>query len=168
MATKKTDDEEVVVSTKKFKSNDLIPCRSMVCGGLYITGAKTKFPYSWADYGDVQDVEYQDLNHMVRSRKDKSIYTPRIIVEDEDFINQNAQLKEFYDSLYTTTDLREIIDLPVAKMKSVVEKLPEGAKNSLKGIVSTMIDDNRLDSVQKIKVLDEIFGTQMLLALVGQ
>lgn len=168
MTTKKTTTEGTEISTKKFKNSDLIPCRSLVSGGLYITGYKTKIPYSWADYGDVQDVEYQDLIHMVRTRQDRSIYTPRIIIEDDDFVEQNNQLKEFYDSLYTTKDLREIVELPLEKMKNVVKKLPSGAQNSLKSIVSTMIDEHRLDSVQKIKALDEIFGTQMFLTLVEE
>lgn len=160
--------EEYVPEPRKYNPEDLIPCRSMVSGGLYIEGDRSKFTYSWADYGDVNDVEYRDLIYMVRTNGNKSIYEPRIIVEDEEFINQNPSLKKFYDSLYTTTDLIGILDLPENRMKEVVESLPIGCKNALKGIVSTMIDDNRLDSIGKIKTLDSIFGTNMLLTLVRE
>lgn len=157
--------EETVIEPRVFEPTDLIPCRSIVSGPLYIEGARTKALYSWADYDDVQDVEYQDLIYMVRSRDNVNIYYPRIIVLDEEFIAQSKALTDLYNSMYTTVDLRDIIKLPIRRMIEEVEKLPNGAKESLKGIVSTMIDGHELDSVQKIKALDEIFGTKNLLTL---
>lgn len=159
---------EYVPEPRKYNPEDLIPCRSMVSGGLYIEGERSKFTYSWADYGDVNEIEYRDLIYMVRTNGNKNIYEPRIIIEDEEFISQNPTLKNFYDSMYTTTNLIDILSLPENKMKEVVKDLPIGCKNALKGIASTMIDDHRLDSVGKIKALDSIFGTNMLLTLVQE
>ena len=113
-------------------------------------------------------MEYRDLVYLVRTREDVNIYSPRIIIEDEDFIEQNKSVKDFYDSMYTTGDLNDILLLPVSDMKSAIEQLPSGAKEAIKGIASTMINSHILDSVQKIKVLDEIFGTNMLLTLVQE
>ena len=151
-----------------FAPEDTIPCRSLVSGGLYIEGSRSHILYSWADCGDVVDVEYRDLVYLVRTREDVNIYSPRIIIEDEDFIEQNKSVKDFYDSMYTTGDLNDILLLPISDMKSAIEQLPRGAKESIKGIASTMINSHILDSVQKIKVLDEIFGTNMLLTLVQE
>ena len=169
MATKAvSEDKEVKVTERKYKNSDLIPCRSIVSGGLYIEGSRSKILYSWADYGDVIEMEYQDLIYMVRTRANTDIYEPRIIIEDEEFVRQNKSLEELYDSLYSTKDLKEILKMPIPKMKQEIEKLPSGVKNAIKGIASTMIDAHTLDSVQKIKTLDEIFGTQMLLTLVQE
>lgn len=165
---KEANVENEVIKEKVFSNSDIIPCRSLVSGPLYVEGARTKIIYSWADYGDIQDVEYQDLIYMVRSRGNSDIYDPRLIIEDDDFIAQNKSLSELYDSLYSMKDLRDIIELPIAQMMSELEKLPKGAKDALKGIASTMIDSHALDSVQKIKALDEFFGTQMLLTLVQE
>lgn len=157
-----------IITEKKarvFEQEDLIPCRSIISGGLYIEGMRSKVLYTWADYNDIVEVEYRDLIYMVRTREDANIYTPRIIIEDDDFIEQNKFVKDLYDSMYTTSDLRDIIHLPINQMKAEINKLPGGIKNSLKGIASTMIDSHALDSVQKIKALDEFFGTQMLLTL---
>lgn len=150
---------------KTYDQQDLIPCRSMISGPLYITGSRSGILYTWADYNDVQDVEYRDLIYMVRSPQDKNIYSPRIVVEDDEFVDQNKNLKSLYDSLYTTGDLRDITKLPVKQMVDAVNKLPSGAKESFKGLVSTMIDAHQLDSVQKIKAIDDIFGTRLLLTL---
>ena len=50
-------------------------------------------------------------------------------------------------------------------MKKSIASLPEGAKDSIKTIAATMVDNGTLDSVRKVKVLDEIFGTEMLLKI---
>lgn len=157
-----------VVEEKIFNPEDTIPCRSIVSGGLYIEGSRSHILYSWADCGDVEDVEYRDLIYLVRTRANTNIYSPRIIIEDEDFINQNKSVKDFYDSMYDTSDLNQILLLPISQMKAEIANLPIGAKESIKGIAATMIDSHVLDSVQRIKALDEIFGTNMLLTLVQE
>lgn len=156
-------------STKKeFGQEDLILCRSMVSGQLFVDGVRSGLLYTFADYNDTCEIEYRDLIYLVRSYKDKTIYEPRIIIEDEDFIAGNPKLAELYESMYTKGDLMEIINLPISQMIDTINALPMGCKNALKGIAATMIDNGQLDSIQKIKALDEIFETNMLLTLVQE
>ena len=77
-------------------------------------------------------------------------------------------MAELYESMYTKGDLMEIINLPISQMVDTIKALPMGCKNALKGIAATMIDNGQLDSIQKIKALDEIFETNMLLTLVQE
>lgn len=154
-----------VKTVRKYDPEDMIPCRSVTNGSLYITGNRSKFGYVWADYGDVVEMEYRDLIFLVRSINNKEIYGPRIIVMDDEFIEQNKELKTFYASHFKVKELRDILDLSPALMRKEIENLPAPAKDSLKGIIATMIDTGALDSVQKIKILDEILGTQLILTL---
>ena len=166
--------EEEVLKTndsskkKEFGQEDLILCRSMVSGQLFVDGVRSGLLYTFADYNDTCEIEYRDLIYLVRSYKDKTIYEPRIIIEDEDFIAENPKLAELYESMYTKGDLMEIINLPISQMIDTINALPMGCKNALKGIAATMIDNGQLDSIQKIKALDEIFETNMLLTLVQE
>lgn len=156
-------------STKKeFGQEDLILCRSMVSGQLFVDGVRSGLLYTFADYNDTCEIEYRDLIYLVRSYKDKTIYEPRIVIEDEDFIAENPKLAELYESLYTKGDLMEIINLSLSQMVDTINALPMGCRNALKGIAATMIDNGQLDSIQKIKALDEIFETNMLLTLVQE
>ena len=156
-------------STKtEFGQEDLILCRSMVSGQLFVDGVRSGLLYTFADYNDTCEIEYRDLIYLVRSYKDKTIYEPRIVIEDEDFIAENPKLAELYESLYTKGDLMEIINLPLSQMVDTINALPMGCRNALKGIAATMIDNGQLDSIQKIKALDEIFETNMLLTLVQE
>lgn len=171
-ATENNVEESSAVEPKKekrvFEQTDLISCRSMVNGALYIEGNRSGILYSWADYDDVQDVEYRDLIYLVRTRNDKSIYAPRIIILDDDFIEQESSVRDFYDSMYTTDDLKQIFSLPEKQMVDEINKLPNGAKETVKGMAATMISSHALDSVKKIKALDKVFGTNMILTLVEE
>lgn len=149
---------------RKYEKEDLIPCKSITNGKLFVEGSKSDILYRWADYGDVDYVEYQDLIYMVRSRK-SWVFKPRFIIMDDEFVQQTPEIKKLYDSLYSLSDLREILDLPASQMKSAILGLPDGAKDAIKGVASSQIEHGMLDSVQKIKILDEIFGTKLLLAL---
>lgn len=162
MATKNETTETTKV--KKFAKTTLIPCRSICTGVLYVEGPNSKNDYMWWDFGDIQDVQYQDLDAYVK-RHATCVYKPQFIIEDDDYIAQNPDIKAVYDSMYTTSDLREILNLPVSQMKKTIMELPLGAKEAIRGLAPTMIENKKLDSIEKIRVLDEIFGTQLILTV---
>ena len=145
---------------RKFQQTDLIMCRSVVVGGLFLEGSKTKQIYQWNDYGDESEVEYRDLVSEVRSRS-AYVFNPWFIVEDEDFIEEFPQLKQFYTQYLSVRDLKEILELPVSQMAKKISELPKGAQESLKTIAASMVSSGAIDSVAKIKKLDELFETDM-------
>lgn len=163
MATKSETTETTKV--KKFAKTTLVPCRSICTGVLYVEGPNSKNDYMWWDFEDVQDVQYQDLDAYVK-RHATCVYKPQFIIEDADYIAQNPDIKAVYDSMYTTSDLREILNLPVSQMKKAIMELPLGAKEAIRGLAPTMIENKKLDSIEKIRVLDKIFGTQLILTVV--
>lgn len=149
---------------RKYEKEDVILCKSITNGKLLVDGDKSGNLYRWADYGDVEEVEYQDLIYMVRSHK-ACVLRPRFIIQDKDFVEQHSELKELYNSLYSTKDLTDILNLPISQMKSAIAELPDGAYDAIKGVAASMITSGRYDSVKKIKALDEIFDTHLLLTL---
>lgn len=150
---------EAEVKTKReFKDDDKIMCRSITQGGLYMQGIRTKDLYEWPAYGEVTPVKYVDLATAVRTRS-AFVFTPLFIIDDEDFCAEFSQLVKFYNERFTVKDLREILDLDVNDMVDAIETLPEGAKDSLKYVASQAVKDGVIDSIRKIKALDELFGT---------
>lgn len=147
---------------RKYEASDGILCRSITQGVLCMKGIKSGVGYKWAGNRDETEVEYQDLVAAIRSNA-SYVMKPLFIIEDEDFIAQYPQLKKVYDSMYSIKDLRDVLKLSVPSMKKTIKSMPDGAKDSIKHIASEMITKGTLDSVQKIKALDEIFGTKMLL-----
>ena len=157
---KTKEEKEDNIVKKKFAQEDGIMCRSITVGGLWYTGAKSNITYNWVDYGDETEVEYRDLVSSVRS-KSSYIFGPLFVIEDEDFINEFPQLRKFYDEQYTVEDLQQVLELKDNDMIATMKTLPPNALNSLKNIASTQIANGQLDSVRKIKALDDFFGTEL-------
>ena len=177
MATKKTDnvqntevkvndkvaapEKPAVKSTKKFNASDTIPCRSVTYGELVLLGYKSKLLYTWANSGDVTYVEYQDLQAL-QSRKSKFLTEPLFIIEDEDLAAQwSSMLKPIYSKIQEE-DLEELLGLSPAKLKSRLQNSPEGIQKSIKSMAAAKIASGELDSINKIKAIDEALGTELL------
>lgn len=180
MATKKEINTEEVVDTeeivdievkksavkasRKYAPDDHIVCRSITYGELLITGPKSKLLYSWSNYGDTTPVEYQDLQAL-RSVRSTHLLKPRIVVEDEELI---AQWGKDYKDLYSKVvdvDVEKLLDLPLGKFKTALKNAPKGVQQAVKNIAGEKIMDGSLDSLAKIKAIDEILGTDLKLYL---
>lgn len=172
MATKKetvSDEIEVAAESKttkkavrKFEPDDLIVCRSITFGELLLTGKKSKLLYSWANYGDTTEVEYQDLQAL-KSTRSSYLFKPRFIIEDEDLVEQWG--KDFGDIYKNIEDIdaEDLLKLPVAQLKSKLKKASKGVQLAVKNIAGDKILNGSLDSLAKIKAIDEILGTDLKL-----
>lgn len=178
MATKKTATENeiieektvveeikpVVKQPKKFAQDDMIPCRSVTYGELLLTGPKSKLLYSWANYGDVTEIPFQDLQAL-RSTRSSYLFRPRFIIEDEDLVELWAKdLKDMYDNL-VDEDVDALFKLPLNQFKSKLKKAPKGVQQAVKNIAGEKILNGSLDSLAKIKAIDEILNTDLKLYL---
>ena len=153
--------EETTVKTKKtFDQSDGILCISITQGKLYVEGTKTGMLYSFSDYGDETEIEYRDLVGLIRS-KDKSVFEPRFVVADTDFIEEYPALKKFYNDEFSVQNIKNILTLPDDEMIKEIKKLPKGAADSLKSIAAEQVATGEIDSVRKIKALDTVFGTNL-------
>jgi hypothetical protein len=172
MATKKetvSEEMEVVAESKaakktprKFAPDDLIVCRSITFGELLLTGKKSKLLYSWANYGDTTEVEYQDLQAL-KSTRSSYLFKPRFIIEDEDLVEQWG--KDFGDVYKNIEDIdaEDLLKLPVAQLRSKLKKASKGVQLAVKNIAGDKILNGSLDSLAKIKAIDEILGTDLKL-----
>ena len=153
----------VVAETTKrvFEKDELISCKSVTNGELIMVGAKSDNVYRWASCDYVEEVEYQDLLYATKRGSD-FVMKPLFLILDDDFVAQNKNVQKLYENLYSFKQLNEILALPKDKFRSVLLSLPEGIRNAVKGLAATGINNGTFDSISKIKVLDEIFGTEML------
>ena len=109
---------ETAPTIRKFEQEDLIPCRSMVSGQLFIEGTRSKLLYTFADYNDVCDIEYRDLIYMVRTYNNRFVYEPWIIIEDEDFELQKTLLVSY--SVFSIVDVGDALISSGATVPGVI------------------------------------------------
>ena len=149
-------------TARKFAPDDLIVCRSITFGELLLTGKKSKLLYSWANYGDTTEVEYQDLQAL-KSTRSSYLFKPRFIIEDEELVEQWG--KDFGDIYKNIEDIdaEDLLKLPVAQLRSKLKKASKGVQLAVKNIAGDKILNGSLDSLAKIKAIDEILGTDLKL-----
>lgn len=145
---------------KKYSANDLVPTSSVTQGELLLVGRKSGILYRWGAYGDVTEVEYQDL-YTLKASRSGYIYKPRFVIEDEELLADPrwSDIKKLYDGLLSATDLDEIMNLNPKDFRATLEQLPKGILESVKIEAGNRIEAGTFDSVSKIKTVDEICGT---------
>ena len=152
------------VNKPKHDPNELIPCRSVRFGELRLIGPKTHMPYSWANEGDVREVEYQDLVSW-KALGSKYLFEPMIIIEDEDVVEEwAADFGKLYEGLQEI-DLKAMFKLPERQFIAQLKKLPEGMKPTVQNMAYAMIQDRTIDSLRIIDAIDEILGTELKMML---
>jgi hypothetical protein len=70
---------------KEIDFNTLIPCRSVVIGGLTYISPKSQMMARWENYGDIEYIPFSELITMNAGAK-RFLYDPWIIIEDEDAV----------------------------------------------------------------------------------
>ena len=142
---------------KGFTDSDYILCRSVWSGGLNIVSRSGNL-YRFKDYGLECEINYRDLVTLIRMGSDH-IFLPRIVILDEDFLEDFPTIQKLYGTMYTKNDLIEILNLPISSMKTEIAKLPEATKNSMRNLIATQIANGQLDSIAKVRALTEIFNS---------
>lgn len=144
----------------KHDPDELIDCRSIIFGELMLIGPKTRMRYSWANEGDVRQVEYQDLVSW-RALHSKYLFAPYIIIEDEDLCEEwKADLGKIYDELQDI-NLKDIFNMPQRQFVAQLKQLPDTMKSSMQNMAYSMIQDGTLYDLRKINAMDEILGTEL-------
>ena len=146
---------------KEYNGDDLIPCRSMTKGELICVGKKSKETYMWADYGDITEVEYQDLLAL-KASKSSFIFDTLFIIDDEELLEGDKwkEVKALYEGIYSK-DVPELIAMNSEDFKRVFPTLPSGLKKAVMTEVATQMEAGTFDSIQKIKLIDEICDTDL-------
>lgn len=148
---------------RKFAMDDPILCRSVTFGELLLPGKKSQLLYTWANYGDTTEVEFQDLQAL-RSTRSAYLNAPYFVIEDEELLEQWPEFKALYEKV-AAIDVDNLFNLPINQFKKRLREIPVGFKDSIKNIASDKILNGSLDSLAKINALDEIFGTDLKLLI---
>lgn len=159
-AKKTTKKEEPKVEPKQFTQHDLILCRSVTAGWLGCSGKSGQY-YIFENFGDECEIEYQDL-FALKQRRSPYIYAPLFVIEDEELLENSrwTDVKKFYyDKVYTMDDIDAILNVPVNKFENALKALPKGLAKSLQVEVAKRMENGTFDSLRKIKIIDDVFGT---------
>lgn len=152
-------EDEIKEEAKKrrtYSDGDYILCRSIIAGGLNINCRSGNY-YRFNNYGDYCEIEYRDLVELIRKHSDH-IFLPRILIEEDDFLEDFPQVKRLYKEMYSVSDLKEILSLSGSQLENAINSLPNELKDALKSLASTMIESGEIDSISKVRTLTTLLN----------
>ena len=174
MAARKTSAESKIIraediNTASIKPNDLIEVTSVTTGELILIGGKTRRLYRWKNYGDAEYVEYQDLLAEKYNSSSRYLYDPLIVINSTEVTDQPdwKKVRELYDSVLSAEEMDKLFSLDLASFERTLKSLPKGLRNSVKAKAASKILDGSLDSINKIKKIDEILGSDLFGSYIG-
>lgn len=161
-----TPKKEAVVETpppvkRKYEKDDMIPVKSLFEGEVILVGRRTKQDYHMTELGEVVEVEYQDINAEIISGQSPYIYTPLILVMDEELVSTKPKLKALYESLVPIEDIHRVIEYgDIDELREMVKHMPKGQIDLTKNIVASKIAEGQLGNMRIVKNIDRLLGTE--------
>lgn len=149
--------DELIPGIKHFAMDDLIPCRSVTPWELNALGADRKTVYHWSGFGDVDYIKYSDLQSM---RRKDLLKAPKVIIEDPSLCYQwRRELGDTYKHFLNVQYPEEFFDLTDAKFENLLKQAPNTLKEVIKVTAINMIKNENYPTVQKLRIIDDIFNT---------
>lgn len=163
----KADKKETSTTGRKksveIDANEMINVRSVTYGGLNYVSSKTGIFTRWSQYGDVQQMEYAELVTMKASSR-AFLFDPRIVIDDEE-VAEKLGLTELYKQLEEVADLEKFFGVDLLQMQTAIQKLPKGAKETVRQKASEMVRSGRLYDTRKIKMLERELSIDLMILL---
>ena len=149
--------EVIQKSTKVFKADDEIPCRSVTPWKLNMVGVDKNTVYHWEYFGDIEYVKYRDLQ---AQRRTDYIMKPKIVIMDMDLYSQwNRELGDNYKYFNGIEYPEEYFDKPDEEFINILKNAPDYVKEVIKVTAVAMVKNENYPSVNKLKYIDDILGT---------
>ena len=142
---------------KKFKSDDIIACRSLVPYKLNAVGVDKNKVYHWEYYGDIDYLEYRDLQAL---RRTDYITKPMIMIENADLCYQwRRELGDTYKYYLGIDYPEDFFEKSDAEFEKLLKDAPDIIKEVIKVTAMNMIRNENYPTVQKLVLIDENLGT---------
>lgn len=153
-----------VPQVKEYQPYDLIPCQSLTSGEMFYNSPKSNTMYKWDDNGTIIDMTYEDLIAMKQSHSEL-MYRPCFMIMDKELLAQPrwmdiAKIYSGYD-IISLSDAEKVINLDVNSLSKALNRLTPAMRAVICNTAADMIEKGTLDSIAKIKAIDEICGTEL-------
>ena len=172
--TASRDAEHAVVAKKrdyKFPDHVMIAVQSNTYGELIYVNQRTGARVSWQEIGDVQPVPMGELRDM-RNTQRGFFSNNRIFivgVEDEDYCDASPEdvykalmVTQYYKDVIDPNNVNAIFNLDPNELRIRLNRMSDGAKTNFVVAANEAIRRGRLDSLKKIRVIEECLGCELI------
>ena len=141
------------IRKKQIDRDLMVACRNVTDGRLTYISKKTGLQTRWSNYGDIEYLDVAELMTMKASQP-KFLTEPWLVIEDDDVI-EFLGLKHLYQKLVDVDDLESFFNQSHTEMEKILDRAPNGVKESIATRARKMVEEGTLYDNRKIHVLEE-------------
>lgn len=146
---------------KEIDRNELIACRSTTNGRLIYRSPRSNEKFTWSEFGSVEYIEMGELLTM-KSSYPKFLNDVQLVIDDEEAA-EYLGLNKIYDEMLQVDDLDSLFDKTNDELAVILPKLPNGLKKAVSSRARALVEEDALDSISKIKLIEQELGVDLQL-----
>lgn len=147
------------LSQSNIDKSVLVPVMNITHGSLVYQSRKTGMEIKFERYGDIEYMEIGELLTM-RSSQRRFLDEPWILILDDETV-QYLGLDKLYKRLVNPDNIDQIFNFSIEKFKDVIQSAPRGYSQLIISRAKAKMKDGSLDSVAKIKALEERYKVEL-------
>lgn len=145
---------------RKYESGDMIRVRSMVSGELvYKSSVASGGTYIWGDVGEACEIPYSEL--MVMRNSQRAFFEKNWITMDFAVLKQLG-VAEHYDTCVDFDNVDAVFGYDSERIKKSISVMSAEMKGAVTVRAKALIGAGKLDSISKIRALEQALNTNLL------
>lgn len=144
---------------KKISHDRLVPCRSVVNGGLTYISKRNGYIVRWENFGDTDYISVGELISMLSSNS-KFLKTPWIIIDDDEVV-EYLGLNKFYEKIFKPEELDDLFELDVDEFKQKIKDTPKGIRDLIIGVAKDKLKNGEFYDLRKVNIINEELETDL-------
>lgn len=147
---------------KDIDTSQYIVVRNGFQGQLVYKSQRTGELFTWADFGDEQEIELRELRNVKNSNKAFFINNWFMFNDEDGWVIDYLGVRQYYKNAISIDDFDEIFTKKPAELKKIITGLSDGQKKSVAYRASELISEKKIDSLSVISVLEESLGIELI------
>ena len=174
MATKKTaevmiedntpisDEKEKPIVPKDVDLNQYITVLNGFQGGLVFTNPKTRETFKWNEFGDEQEIELRELKGMKSYAKSFFVNNWFMFNKEDYWVIDFLGLRQYYKFAINLEEFDSLFEKSAGEIKKTISRLSTGQKKSVAYRARQLVLEDKIDSRNAIKALEEALGVELI------
>lgn len=146
---------------RQLDPHTIVSVRSGFHGLLIYKSKHTGETFEWADFGDEQDMELQELRS-AKASTDKVFYENNWFIIDDPEIVEFLGVAKYYQNSLKIDEFDTLFEMSPEEVSAKVAKLPKGQRMSVAYRARKMIENGDIDSIKLINALENSLGVELI------
>lgn len=127
---------------------------------VYVSPRMMGYKICWHDFGDTELMEYSELMTMRNSAR-RFFEDNLIWIEDEE-VRDALGVSKYYKDAVSTSNLDDLFKMSADTIRQKIALMSESNKNAVAQRAQSLIDSGVLDSVKKIRAVEESLDVKLV------